>query len=109
MKTEEQHINEAFESLAKYELEIIEFNDNLIKSFGKSAISDFKKLITDCRITSKIEFVDKPTGKNKVSDCGIFTNIFVDEWNIGVEGDSWEGYIYAKTPDGKIIKISYDL
>lgn len=96
----------AYNSLIEYENEIIEYNDNLINSFSKTAEKHFKALINDCDVTGKIEFTDKPKGTKLNEKYGIFKDIYVDQWTVGMEGDSFEGFIYANVKD-QWIKIPY--
>lgn len=99
---------EAMEEIAKHERAVCDHNNSLVRSLGKSAHKDFKNLIDCCDVTGKIEFVDKPNGSNQSDDdSGIFTNTHVDQWSVGIEGDSYEGFIYTQIPDKRWLKIPY--
>lgn len=99
-------IEKAYADLAKYEKEICDHNDSLIKSFGKTARKHFIDLLNFCNVTKKIELVDKPNGDKQNESYGMFKNIHVDQWSVGMEGDSYEGFIYANVK-GRWIKIPH--
>jgi len=98
---------ECYEDMAKYESEVSEHNKTLIKSIGKYANRHFKNLLDYCDVTGKIEVVDKPYGSNQNEKYGCFKEVWVHQWSVGWEGDSFEGYIYAKFDSDKWIKVPY--
>jgi hypothetical protein len=103
--TDEQ-IQKVYDDLAIYEKGILDYNNNLINSFGKTAKKHFKDLLEYCNVTDKITLVDKPNG-DKQNECyGMFQDIHVDQWTVGTEGDSYAGFIYANAK-GQWIKIPY--
>jgi len=106
MITQEQY-DEAYKQLAEYENEIATHNEKLIESFGDGAIYDFAEMMEYCRITGKIEFVEKPSGTDQDENCGVFKNIHVDQRSVGDSGDSYAGTTYANV-NGKWIAVPYD-
>lgn len=104
--TDEQY-KEAFDKMFEYEKEIAEYNAAFVKQFGETAENDFADMVADCKVTSKIEFVDKPLGRNQDEDYGIFKNVFVDQRSVGDSGDSYAGAIYANV-NGKWIRVYYE-
>lgn len=86
---------------------IFEHNNELINSFGKTAQKHFNNLLDGAHVTGKIELVDKRHGKKQHEDYGMFRNIYVDQWGVGMDGDSFEGFIYANVKKGQWIKIPY--
>ena len=68
----------------------------------------FSELLDDCIINGEIEIVTNPSGENQHSDCGIFTDVFVEQWSVGDSGDSYNGYIFGKYSTDKWIKIPYE-
>ena len=106
MITDEQY-SEAMQSLIDYEKEVFEHNKDILKGID---CEDFKEMLDCCRITEKIEWSDAPNFKaeNNPDVCGIFTLEYVDERSIGMEGDSYEGFMYIRV-DGydKYLKVPY--
>lgn len=104
--TDEQY-KEAFDKMFEYEKEIADHNAEFVKQFGETAEKDFAEMCEDCKVTSKIEFVEKPLGRDQDEDYGIFKNVFVDQHSVGDSGDSYAGAIYANV-NGKWIRVYYE-
>lgn len=104
--TDEQY-KEAFDQMFAYEKEIAGHNAAFVKQFGGTAESDFSEMVEDCKITSKIEFCEKPSGRDQDESYGIFKNVFVDQQSVGDSGDSYAGAIYANV-NGKWIRVYYE-
>lgn len=103
--TDEQ-IKKVYDDLAEYEYQINEHNNKIINSFGKTAMKHFIDMLEYCNVTEKIELIDKPNGDKQNENYGMFKNIHVDQWTVGMEGDSFAGYIYANVK-GQWIKVPY--
>lgn len=101
--TDEQ-IRKVYDDLAEYYKEISDHNATLINSFGKTASKHFKDLLDFCDVTEKIELVDKPKGDKQNENYVMFKNVHIQQWSIGIEGDSFKGYIYANVK-GQWIKV----
>ena len=107
MITDKQY-EEAFSKMFEYHKEISDYNEKFIKQFGETHDKDFADLVDECTVTGKIEFVEKQRGtEQREDDCGIFTNIHVEQWSRGDSGDSYGGFIYANV-NGKWISIPYE-
>lgn len=107
MVSDEQY-EEAFRSMNAYYKEIYDHNAEFIKQFGETHDKDFADLIEGCTVTDKIQFVEKQMGREQFEDdCGVFTNVHVDQWNSGITGDSYGGVIYANV-FGRWIAIPYE-
>ena len=105
--TEQEQYEDAMNSLIAYEAEIKEHNDLLVKDFD---CEDFREIIDDIIIDGKMEWVDKPKFKpeNNPDKYGIFTLEFIDQRTVGMEGDSFEGFLYVKIKGySKYLKIPY--
>jgi hypothetical protein len=102
--------DEVFRHLSEYENEIFEYNMALLKKLCSSAIKNFKELMDCCSITNKIEIVDAPKGKfQKREKYGVFKKVYVDQWSVGMEGDSFEGFVYTNYgKSNKWLKIPYE-
>lgn len=106
MITDEQ-IKEAFYEMYQYEQEIISHNAQFVKLCGDTAEKDFEKMCEDCRVTSKIEFVEGARGRNQDESYGVFKNVHIDQYSVGDSGDSYAGTIYANVGD-KWISVRYE-
>lgn len=103
----DQQYKEAFKSMYEYEKEIADYNAEFIKKFGENVGPDFEQLCDDCRITGKIEFVEKPKGDPQDENCGVFKNVHVDQHSVGDSGDSYAGAIYANVND-RWVRVYYE-
>ena len=93
--TQEQ-IDEAYRQLAEYEKEVADHNNQIIESLGCG--EDLGDALDFCNLSGKIEWCDKPKFKPlEVKEVfGKLTVTHINQWSVGLEGDSYEGYIYAK-------------
>ncbi len=103
--TQEQ-IDKVYADLSEYYKEISEHNESILKLLGENAKRDFEELMDCCNVTEKINFVDGPKGTDNKEHCGVFRNVHVDQRAVGMEGDSWDGYIYAHV-NGKWIEVPF--
>jgi len=90
-----EEIEKMYKEIAEEEKEIEEHNQQIIKSHGKNAEKDFEHLMDDCELVGKIEIVASPLGTAQQENCGIYKRVHVDQRSVGLEGDSFEGHIYA--------------
>ena len=100
-----KEINKIHDDLNAYK-EVFFHNREFLSHFSQLELEDFKDLIYGCEVTDKIKIVDEPNGDCQNEDCGIFKNVYVDQWSVGIEGDSYEGFIYANVKS-KWIKVPY--
>ena len=103
--TQEQ-VDEMYADIALHEKEVFDHNQEFIKSLDKKGQSDFEELINYCDVTGKINLVDAPKGDDQKEHCGVFKKVHVDQWSVGMEGDSYKGFIYAKLK-GQWIEVPY--
>lgn len=106
MPTQEQW-NEAFEAKVNYENEIISHNSQLLANIGAPQ-NEIDYLINDASVSGKMQIFDEPTGDNQNEHYDFFSNIFIDQWTLGIEGDSYGGFIYAEFQDKKWLRIPYN-
>lgn len=104
---EEAFVEKAYAELIAYEREIDDHNSALVRSVSRRAPQQFVILMDYCNITGKIEQVSSPKGSRQHETVGPFKNIHVDQYSVGMEGDSFAGDIYAKTSKLGWIKIPY--
>jgi hypothetical protein len=107
MATQKQH-DDAYSELMKWESEVCEHNNRILSEF-KVHEDDFTDLLTDCDITGKIEIVKEPKGTEQTEEeYGNLTITHIEQWSIGIEGDSYSGFIYAKIKGLELwLKIPY--
>jgi hypothetical protein len=109
--TENQAWQKAVVDLRAYDKDSIKHNkeimEQVVAKVGYRAIVDFKKLLDFATVTAKFEIVSEPDGENQNEVRGVFTEVWVDQWSVGMEGDSFEGFIYGKFSDTKWLKIPY--
>lgn len=105
--TQEQ-IDKAYESFRKWEEELFNHNFKIIQELDCG--DDFQDLIGFCTITNKMEWVQEPKIKPEYNPdvYGKLTLTHVDQWSVGIEGDSFEGFMYVKVQGkNKWLKIPY--
>jgi len=97
-----------YSKLLKWESEVCEHNNRILSEY-KVNEDDFTDLLTDCDITGKIEIVKQPQGTEQTEEeYGNLTITHIDQWSIGIEGDSYSGFIYAKVKSIELwLKIPY--
>jgi hypothetical protein len=96
--------------LALHEKQVMKVNIRKIKRCGKNAMEDFENMIDGSTVSSyePITTVRKPYGYYQQNETfGVFKKIVVDQRSVGMEGDSFEGYIYAKYNKHRWLKIPY--
>lgn len=104
---------EVFDDLSKWEKEVEENNNNILKElsreFGDSIHEDFRHCVEDCIMSAKLEIVSEPNGHpQKGESYGFLKTIWVDQWSVGNTGDSFSGFIYGQLDEKRWLKIPYD-
>jgi hypothetical protein len=102
-------IDEGFNRLIEWEKEFETHNEAILNSIEHKP-EDFEELLEGARITDKIEWAKSPSFKPQYNPdkYGIFTLKYVDQWSVGMEGDSFEGYMYVEVEGyEKLLKIPY--
>lgn len=97
--------DEVYKELEAFEKMITDSIDVVISKLGATAKEDFDTITYDCRITNVVTVTDKPEGKDQDEQCGVFTRVFVQQWN---DFDNFSGFIYAKFSDTEWLKIPYE-
>lgn len=95
--------------------EIDRRNTRLLKAIkkikGKTFYRHLIALIKDANPTEwgEFEVVSNPGGKmQKETEFGrSIKYIWVDQWSVGMEGDSFEGYIWVQLKENKYLKFRY--
>lgn len=90
-------------------------NNRILKAIksvkGNTFYKHLVSLIKDAGSVSwdEWEIVKEPNGtKQKETEFGLsIKHIWVDQWSVGTEGDSFEGYIYVQLKKNKYLKFRY--
>ena len=108
---EYQAWQKAIQDIQAYQEECDKHNKKImaqvIAKVGNKAFSDFKKLLDFATVNDKLDIVSEPEGDNQNESCGVFTEVWIDQWSVGMEGDSFEGFIYGKFDNMKWLVIPY--
>lgn len=94
------------DEIVKEESEERAHNSKLLEENG---IPDkaLESLLDGCCLNGKLEIVSEPTGTNNNEQCEYFQETFVDQWSVGISGDSFAGFIYGKFAENKWLKVPY--
>lgn len=108
--TEAEQWEHAYEQLTKWEEEVANSNETLLIRYNVPD-SAMLLLMEDCEYShhEKIEIVDVPAGEDQTSyeNNPYFDEIWVDQWSVGMSGDSYEGHIYAKLENDVWLKVPF--
>lgn len=106
--TTEKQWEEAMDALFEYRDEIDTHNSNILLQVNAKA-SDFEKLVEDVKISGKMEIVNEPQGYNQDETYESFQQVYVDQWSVGMSGDTFEGTIYAQLEENKWLSIPFSI
>lgn len=95
--------------------QVDKYNNRILKAIksvkGKTFYKHLLALIKDAGSVSwdEWEIVKEPNGhKQKETEFGRqIKHIWVDQWSVGMEGDSFEGYIWVQLKENKYLKFRY--
>lgn len=83
---------------------------------GKAFVNNLLRLYKDCEVGSQmgfldlIEIVNCPIGSYQPERYGSkIRGYWVDQWSVGTEGDSFEGYIYVKIRSNRFLKVRFSI
>lgn len=105
----------AWKEVADWEAECYRRNQRLLRAIksvkGKTFHKYLVQIIKDCdRVTDQMQIVNEPRGNQQEAECGRTIKwIWVDQWSVGTEGDSFEGYICVELKPGKYLQFSYSM
>ncbi len=111
----ELSMEEGMKAWADYENEICRHNARLLKAVKKVKGKTFYKYLSEIiedsdKITGKMEIVTIPTGEFQKEKYGRqIKGIYVQQWGVGMEGDSWEGNVCVELKPNKFLKFSYSM
>lgn len=109
-KEEQAQWDQAFAELSAFEDEVFSDNKALIEKLGIPQ-EEMDILMQDCDYShhEKISIVPLPGGDDQspYEESDYFKEIWIEQWSVGMSGDSYEGYIYAKVGKKQWLKIPY--
>lgn len=107
----EQGMQQYFDGLDEIHRRDVRLLKAIKKVKGKTFYRHLIALIKDANPTewAQLEIVSEPGGeKQKETDFGrSIKYIWVDQWSVGMEGDSFEGYIWVQIKENKYLKFRY--
>lgn len=110
MKTAEQYMLDEREEI----LSISRYNNRILNAIESVNGEDFSESVKACIEESeanewhKFELIKEPTGEHQ-DDDNITEGVWVYQWGVGMEGDSWEGYVCIKIKDKTYLKFRYSM
>lgn len=79
----------------------------VVAKVGKKALKDFKKLVEELEVDGNLKIRIGPCGHNNEESCGVFKEVWVEQWSVGIVGDSFKGSMYAKFADSEWLEIPF--
>lgn len=104
-----------WQEIADYDEEVWRHNQRLLRAIkgvkGKTFHKYLLEIIKSCdRLRDKMEIDSQPNGTWNDEKYGrTIKGIWVDQWSVGMEGDSFEGYLWVQLKENKYLKISYSM
>lgn len=109
-------VQEGYKAMADEQREADAENNALLEKiktdFGAIYADHIRECLADAPAPSdftRLQIVDKPTGRPQAEDWGSFKQVYVEQWSVGMEGDSFDGYLYIPLPDGKFLKSNFSI
>lgn len=90
-------------------------NERLLRAIKKVKGKTFYKYLTEIieeseGIQGLAEIVSKPTGKYQEEDYGrTIKGIWIEEWSVGMDGDSYNGTVCVQLKPNKFLKFNYSI
>jgi hypothetical protein len=109
----EDAMEKAWKEMAEYENKVYAYNQRILKAIksvkGRRFYGHLKALLEDLTIDSHMSIVSEPVGKyQKETDFGrSITGLWIEQWSVGIEGDSYEGHMCVPIKPGKYLKLDY--
>lgn len=112
---QEEMYDNHFKELMEYEAECYRSNERLLRAIKKVKGKTFYKYLLQIlkesdRVDGKMEIVSEPCGEFQNEKYGQTINgIWVDQWSVGMEGDSFQGYVCVQLKPNKYLKFNYSM
>jgi hypothetical protein len=116
----EEIMADHFAECSKLNNEITRRNRRLLKAIrsikGKSFLKNLVAVLQECEVHSQLGIIteyqlSKTPGKSFVSEKygKEIKGYWVDQWSVGTEGDSYEGYVYIEIKPNKYLKAFFSI
>lgn len=108
-------MEEGMKAWADYERSIFVHNNRLLKAIksvkGKTFSKYINEIIKECdNVTDKMQIVKEPVGNFQKENYGrTIKGIWINQWSVGMEGDSWNGTVCVELRPNKYLKFSYSM
>ena len=92
---QDMQMTEAMDQYFDYMEEVRKHNEPLFQKLSDKYGEDaFMELFEDCSFSNKIEVVTNVSFREPTYKAGdeYPCDVYVDQWTVGTEGDSWEGF-----------------
>ena len=105
----------AWQQMADYGQEMWQHNQRLLQAIkkvkGKTFYKYLVQIIKDSdRVTEKMEIVKEPCGTWQDEPFGrTIKGYWVEQWSVGTEGDSFEGFVCVQIKENKYLKFRYSM
>lgn len=112
---DKQAEEDCWRSLAEYENECDRKNKRLLRAIksvkGRTFFNHIMDIIVESEgIDGLAEIVREPVGTFQEERHGRHIGgIWVHQWSVGMEGDSFEGYVCVKIKPGRYLKFPYKM
>jgi hypothetical protein len=81
----------------------------ICNQLGKQFLADVVECFEESEAQGKLQLVRGTTGQWQEEERESFKGVWVDQWAVGVSGDSWEGYVYIELKKGLWLKTYYSM
>jgi hypothetical protein len=110
--TEAEIWEEVYKERDQYHAECARVNNRIFKALtkvkGSQYVHNLHELMEWAEARGTIQIAKRATGNKNKEDFGKIKTIWVDQWSVGMEGDSWAGYIYVRIKKDQYLKIYYE-
>ncbi len=112
---EQLSIEQGMKEWMEYEIVIHKSNQRLLRAIKKVKGNTFYKYLLEIieqseGMKGKAIIVDTPTGKYQDEKYGRqIKGYWVQQWSVGMEGDSFEGNVYVEIKPNKYLKFGYSV
>lgn len=112
---DQQAMDDCYKGLIEYEKECNRRNSRILRAIksvkGRTFYKHVLQIIEESEgIYGVAEIVREPKGEFQEERYGRFIKgIWVNQWSVGMEGDSFEGYVFVEIKPGRYLKFGYKM
>lgn len=95
-----------------YYEEVERINNRILKAIiaikGQKFVNSLYAIINEDRCNEfAFALVKKPDGKCQKASYGLIKEIWINQWSVGTEGDSFNGYIYVNLKENLWLEMYF--